>query len=129
MVFVNGSMHVNGQTNISGKGVIVVNQDVIVNGGAVVDVNAGSEFAIVTTGSIRTNGNCTIRGFLYAHNLSANADFTGNGTASITGGVVADIVSKVSGTIDITYRQPTVELPGAQGAPSQLAAISWRRVR
>ena len=108
---------------------IVVTGDVIVNGGAVLDVNAGAEFAIVTTGSIRTNGNCTIKGFLYAHNVSANADFTGNGTADITGGVVSDVVSKANGTIDITYKQPTVEMPGAQGAPPQFAAISWRRVR
>jgi hypothetical protein len=130
VVFVNGSLHINGHTTISGKGVIVVSGDVIVNGGAVVDLNSGSdEFAIVTTGSIRTNGNCTIKGFLYAHNVSANADFTGNGTADLIGGVAADVVDKASGNITITYKQPTVELPGAQGAPPQFAAVSWRRVK
>ncbi|MGD0112097.1 MAG: hypothetical protein ABSD48_09545 [Armatimonadota bacterium] len=129
VVFIDGSAQINGTKKITGKGVIVVTGDVIVNGGAVVDVNSGSEFAIVTTGSIRTNGNCTINGFLYAHNVTASADFTGNGTANLTGGVAADVVDKANGNITITYRQPTVEMPGAQGAPPQFAAVSWRRVK
>ena len=130
VVFVNGSLHLSGSQKITGKGVIVVTGDVIVNSGTVIDVNSGDdEFAIVTTGSIRTNGNCTINGFLYAHNVTASADFIGNGTANLTGGVAADVISKANGTINITYKQPTVELPGAQGAPAQFAAISWRRVK
>jgi cytoskeletal protein CcmA (bactofilin family) len=129
VVFINGSAHINGTKTITGKGVIVVTGNVVVNGGAVINVKSGSEFAIVTTGSIQTNGNCTINGFLYAHNVSNSADFSGNGTASLTGGVVADVVDKASGNITITYKQPTVELPGAQGAPPQFAAISWRQVK
>jgi cytoskeletal protein CcmA (bactofilin family) len=130
VVFINGSAHLSGSQKISGKGVIVVIGDVIVDSGTVIDVNSSNdEFAIVTTGSVRTNGNCTINGFIYAHNVSNTSDFTGNGTANLTGGVVADVVDKASGNITITYKQPTVELPGAQGAPPQFAAVSWRRVK
>lgn len=130
IVFVDGDMHLSGSQTISGKGTIVVTGDVRINSNTVLNLaDSDSEFAIVCAGSIRTNGNCTIDGYLYAHNVKDDASFTGNGTANITGGVAADIISKANGNLTVTYRVPTVELPGATAAPAQFAAVSWRRVR
>lgn len=130
VVIIDGPLSLHGQTTITGKGVIVVNGDVTINAGTVVDVSSESdEFAIVTNGSVKINGNCTIEGWIYAHNVTSPSSFSGQGGAVVTGGVAADILAKCSGGLTICYKAATVELPGATSAPAQFAAVSWRRVR
>jgi cytoskeletal protein CcmA (bactofilin family)/Tfp pilus assembly protein PilV len=124
VTFVNGAVGLHGQ--FAGKGIIVATGQVTVNGNCTL-ADSGAEFAIVAANNVRVNGTCTIEGFIYAHSVSV-ASFLGNGTATIVGGVVADAIN-VNGTINITYKKPTVELPGADSAPAQFAAISWRRLR
>lgn len=130
VIYVNGDLQLSGTRSITGKGTIVVPGNVTVNSNTVVNLaDADSGIAIVCAGSIQTNGNCTIYGFLYAHNVSNNATFSGNGTANIYGGVVADVISKANGTLNVTYVAPTVELPGDTPAPTQFAGISWRQLK
>ncbi len=127
IVFVDGNCSING--NFSGQGVIVCSGQVTINGNAGLVNPASDEFAIVSAGGVRINGNCTIRGWIYTHNLSLTASFSGNGNATVTGGVAADVINKSNGNLTISYREPTVELPGAEAAPAQFDAVSWRRVR
>jgi len=126
VTFVDGNCSING--SFRGKGVIVCSGNVTVNGNATLESLQDDELAIVAAGSVRCNGNCRIEGFVYTHNLDVPAGFTGNGTADIYGGVAADVI-KVTGTLLLEYREPTLPLPGDSSAPSQFAAISWRRVR
>lgn len=125
VTFIDGSIHLSGK--VKGKGVIVVNGDVQVDGNVTLD-GTDSEFAIVTIGNVKVNGGSTINGVIYAHNVSLDALFWGNGTATINGAVVADIIT-VNGTLNVNYVKPTVELPGASTHPTQVALVSWRRLR
>jgi len=125
VTFIDGSVTING--NFHGKGVIVTTGRVTVNGNCTLS-DAGSELAIITTDKLKVNGNCRIEGFIYAHNVDVPGPFEGSGNATIVGGIVADLVS-ISGSLDVTYRAPTVEMPGSSAAPPQFDAISWRRVR
>jgi len=127
ITFVNGDVTIN--STFSGKGIIVATGTVTINGNATLENPATDEFAVMSARGVRINGTCTIQGWIYAHNVTVTADFTGNGNATIVGGIAADIVSKSNGTLNITYKEPTVDLPGGQYSPSQLDAVSWRRVR
>jgi len=128
----NGITYVDGNCDInatfSGTGIIVCSGKVTVNGSATLESLENDSLAIVSAGGVRVNGNCTIHGFIYTHNLDVPAGFAGNGTANITGGVVADVITS-SGTLNIVYKKPTQSLPGANSDPAQFAAISWRRVQ
>ena len=126
VTYVNGDCSVN--STFSGTGIIVCSGKVSVNGSARVESLENDSLAIVSAGGVRVNGNCRIEGFIYTHNLDVPAGFTGNGTADILGGVIADVITS-SGTLYVEYKKPTQSLPGATSAPAQFAAISWRRVR
>lgn len=125
VVFVDGDVSVN--ANFSGKGLIVATGRITVNGNCTL-ANGDSEFALVTSKSVRVNGTCQIDGWIYAHNVDVPGAFGGNGNATVTGGVAADVIN-CNGNLIIHYDEATVELPGATGAPSQLDAVSWRRVK
>jgi cytoskeletal protein CcmA (bactofilin family) len=126
ITYVDGDCSVN--SRFSGTGIIVCSGTVTVNGSATVESLENDSLAIVSAGGVRVNGNSTIQGFIYTHNLDVPAGFLGNGTADITGGVVADVIT-ANGTINVTYKKPTQSLPGANSDPTQFAAISWRRVK
>jgi cytoskeletal protein CcmA (bactofilin family) len=125
VTYIDGPIHLSGK--VSGKGVIVVNGDVQVDGSVTLD-GTGSEFAIVTIGNVKVNGGSTIDGVIYAHNVSLDSVFWGNGTATVNGAIVADIIT-VNGTLNVNYKKPTVDLPGASSHPTQVALVSWRRLR
>jgi type II secretory pathway pseudopilin PulG len=128
----NGVTYVDGDCSInstfSGTGIIVARGQVHVNGKATLQDPPSDSFAIVSAGGVVINGTCTIQGFIYTHNLDVPAGFTGSGSADITGGVVADVIT-CDGTLRVHYQEPTQSLPGATSDPAQFAAISWRRVR
>jgi cytoskeletal protein CcmA (bactofilin family) len=126
VTYVDGDCDING--TFSGTGIIVCSGKVTINGSAKLEHSDTDQLAIVSAGGVKCNGNCDIEGFIYTHNLDVPAGFSGSGTANITGGVVADVVTS-TGTINITYEKPTQPLPGANSDPTQFAAISWRRVR
>jgi len=126
VTYVDGDCSING--TFHGKGVIVCSGTVHVNGNATLDSLQNDHMAIIAAGSVCINGTCRIEGFIYTHNVDVPAGFSGNGTADIVGGVAADVIN-VNGTLTVTYKEPTVPLPGDSSAPSQFAAISWRRVR
>jgi cytoskeletal protein CcmA (bactofilin family) len=126
ITYVKGNVHLSGQ--ISGKGVIVVEGTVQVDGGVTLTNSTTDEFAIVSSGNVKINGNCTIQGVIYAHNVTDSAAFSGNGTANVTGAVVADVIT-CNGTLNVTYKKPTVDVPGGQDQPSQVAIVSWRRIK
>jgi len=126
ITFVDGDVNISGQ--VSGKGVIVATGTVHVNGNVTRTNGDDDEFALVSTTGIRINGNCDIEGVLYAHSVSDTANIFGNGTANVLGAIVSDVIN-VNGTLNVTYREPTVALPGAQSAPIQVDLVSWRRLR
>jgi len=126
VTYVDGDCNVNG--TFSGTGIIVARGQVHVNGNATLQDPSSDSLAIVSAGGVTINGTCTVQGFIYTHNLDVPAGFTGNGTADITGGVVADVIT-CNGTLLVHYKEPTQSLPGATSDPAQFAAISWRRVR
>jgi cytoskeletal protein CcmA (bactofilin family) len=125
IVFVDGDVTISGQ--VEGTGVIVATGQIRVNGNVTL-ANEDSEFALVTVHKIRINGTCRIEGAVYAHNVDVTATVEGLGNADILGCVIADIITS-TGNLTVTYRQPTVELPGDSSAPTQLDVVSWRRVR
>jgi len=125
VVFVDGDVSVN--ANFSGKGLIVATGCITVNGNCTL-ANGDSEFALATSKSVRVNGTCRIEGWIYAHNVDVPSAFNGNGNADVVGGVAADVIN-CNGNLTIHYSEATVELPGATGSPSQLDALSWRRVK
>jgi len=125
ITFVDGDVSISGQ--VSGTGVIVANGDIHINGDVVRVNGDDDEFALISVGNIIVNGNCLIEGTIYAHNPEIPATFSGNGSATVLGAVVADLID-VSGTINVTYKQPTVDLPGSDNAPIQLDIVSWRRI-
>ena len=127
IAYVDGSCSINGQ--FSGTGVIVASGAITINGNATLVNPATDEFAIVSATSIKLNGNCTIQGWLYAHNVTATATIDGNGSVIVTGGIAGDTVNKASGNLTVIYKEATVDLPGGEGAPAQFAAYSWRRVK
>jgi cytoskeletal protein CcmA (bactofilin family) len=126
ITYVDGNCNING--TFHGTGVIVCKGTVNINGNSKLESLENDHMAIIAAGSVRVNGTCRIEGFIYTHNVDVPAGFSGNGTADIYGGVVADVIN-VNGTIKIEYQAPTLDMPGATSAPSQFAAISWRRVR
>jgi cytoskeletal protein CcmA (bactofilin family) len=125
ITFIDGDVHVTGQ--VDGKGVIVATGSILVNGHVTL-ANSDSEFALISTQMVRTNGNCRVEGVIYTHNAQFGAFYTGNGTADIVGAVVADVIT-CNGTLNVTYKQPTVPLPGNQNSPIQVDLISWRRLK
>ncbi len=125
ITYVQGNATING--SFRGKGVIVVTGNVTINGNALL-TQASDEFAVVCAGAVKINGNCKIQGWIYAHNVNVPSVFQGNGNADITGGVAADVIN-ASGSLKVTYKSATVELPGASVAPAQFDAVSWNRVR
>jgi cytoskeletal protein CcmA (bactofilin family) len=131
VVFVNGDCSVNG--NFSGKGMIVASGKVTLNGNArLVNPNGGDSFAVVAGKGVKMNGNFTIEGWIYTHSadIASPDTFSGNGNATITGGIAADVVT-VNGNFNVIYKRPSgdVDLPGSAAAPAQFDAVSWRRVR
>ncbi|MGD0111773.1 MAG: hypothetical protein ABSD48_07895 [Armatimonadota bacterium] len=129
VVYVNGNCSING--NFSGTGMIVATGTVTINGNAkLVNPNSSDSFAIVAGGGVTINGNSTIQGWIYTHNVSNSDSFSGNGNATVTGGIAADVIS-VNGNFTLTYKQPSnsLDLPGAAAAPAQFGEISWRRVK
>lgn len=126
ITFVDGDISVN--ATFRGKGLIVCTGNATINGNCTLEDAGADEFAIVSAGSVRVNGTCTIEGWVYAHNVLVDSTFTGNGNATIVGGIAADII-KCTGTLDVTFRQATVDMPGGAAAPAQFDAISWRRVK
>lgn len=131
VVYVNGNCSING--NFSGKGLIVATGKVTINGNAgLVNPNGDDSFAIIAGGGVKINGNSSIQGWIYTHSADIdNPDsFSGNGNATITGGIAADIIS-VNGNFKLIYQKPSdaLDLPGSAAAPAQFAAISWRRVK
>jgi hypothetical protein len=126
ITFVDGDVNISGQ--VSGKGVIVATGTVHVNGNVTRTNGDDDEFALISTTGIRINGTCDIEGTLYAHSVSDSAITIGNGTATVLGAIVSDVIT-VNGTLNVTYKEPTVPLPGAQSAPIQVDLVSWRRLR
>jgi len=126
VTFIDGNANIGGQ--MSGTGVIVVNGSVTINGNVTLQNSEDDEFAIVSTGTVRINGNCRIEGWIYTHSVDVPSSFGGGGTATIVGGVAADVIN-CNGTLNVTYSEPTVELPGGDDAPAQFDSVSWRRVR
>ena len=125
IIFVDGDVTISGQ--VDGQGVIVATGEIHVNGNTTL-ADADAEFALVSTSRVRLNGNTRVEGAIYAHNVVVPAAVEGLGTADVLGCVVADVITSL-GNLTVTYKQPTVELPGANEAPTQLDVVSWRRVR
>jgi len=125
ITFVDGDATING--SFRGQGVIVVAGSVMINGNATL-TQASDEFAVIAARGMRINGNCRIEGWLYAHSVDIPATFEGSGNAEVIGGIAADVI-KCNGSLNVTYNEVTVEMPGATVAPAQFDAVSWRRVR
>jgi cytoskeletal protein CcmA (bactofilin family) len=126
VIYVDGDCSING--SFKGKGMIVCRGLATVNGSATVTSLEEDELAIVSAGGVRVNGTCRIEGYIYTHSMDVPAGFSGNGTADVLGGVIADVIT-ANGTLKVTYKQPTLPLPGDSSTPAQFAAVSWRRVR
>ena len=126
VTFVDGDVNISGQ--VTGKGVIVATGTIHVNGNTTLVNSATDEFALVSVSKVIVNGNCRIEGVIYCHSADVNATFSGNGTADIVGAVVADVIT-VNGTLKVTYKKPTVELPGSSDSPVQVDLVSWRRLK
>jgi len=110
---------------------IVATGKVSINGNAkLVNPNSGDSFAIIAGGGVSINGNSTVQGWIYTHSVTNSDSFSGNGNATITGGIAADIIS-VNGNMTLIYKKPAdaLDLPGATAAPAQFGQISWRRVK
>ena len=125
IVFVDGDVHISGQ--VDGKGVIVATGEIYVTGNTWL-ADGDAEFALVSTSRVRLNGGARVEGAIYAHNVVVPAAVEGLGTADVLGCVIADVITSL-GNLHVEYKPPTVELPGANAAPTQLDVVSWRRVR
>jgi cytoskeletal protein CcmA (bactofilin family) len=125
VIFVDGDMHISGQ--VDGDGVFVATGTIHVDGNVTL-ANADSSFALISTKKIKINGSAEIEGVLYAHNAETPATIDGNGTATITGAVVADLIT-TNGTLLVTYHTSDQDLPGSESSPIQVDVVSWRRVK
>jgi Tfp pilus assembly protein PilX len=126
VVYVEGDLHINGQ--FSGKGVVVASGRITINGQATLVNPATDSFALISPTSVRINGGAKVDGWIYSHSVTNDATFTGTGTSTMVGGIAADII-KNNGTCTVTFKTPWGELPGAEHAPRQFDAVSWRRVK
>jgi cytoskeletal protein CcmA (bactofilin family)/Tfp pilus assembly protein PilV len=129
VVYINGNCSING--NFSGTGVIVATGTVTINGNAgLVNPNGGDAFAIIAGGGVKINGNSSIQGWIYTHsaNISSPDSFSGNGNATIVGGIAADVI-KVNGNLNVTYQKPSsgLDLPGSTGL-IQPTPRSWQEI-
>lgn len=127
IAYVDGDCTIN--SHFSGRGVIVASGRITINGNACLENEATDAFALISATGIKLNGNCTVEGWVYAHNVAATATIDGNGSAVVTGGLAGDTVDKATGNLTVIYKQSDLDLPGGVSAPAQFAAISWRRVK
>jgi cytoskeletal protein CcmA (bactofilin family)/Tfp pilus assembly protein PilV len=125
VIYVDGDMSIAGQ--VVGQGTIVVNGNVNITG-SVTYGDEGSELVIVCTGQVEVAGGSDIWGLIYAHNVNSTATWSGEGTATIHGAVIADNIDS-RGNLHVEYVPPSdVSLPGDQTHPTQIAVFSWEKI-
>jgi hypothetical protein len=124
VIFVDGFVTING--NFSGTATIVATKGFKINGN--IDYSdPGSALALLTPGNVRINGTASVKGLIYAHDVTADATFVGTGTADIVGGVVADVID-VNGNLNVTYDPRLKNINGLPGSEGQVDVISWEQV-
>jgi hypothetical protein len=112
-----GPMHLNGGAL---QGTIVINGDAFINGNVTVATGQKLPTLLVTGNITKENGCSEIQGVVYT-----GGTFTGRGTATITGALIARGSVDMSGTMDVYYDTNlstistggTVD-PGGSGVPS-----------
>jgi Tfp pilus assembly protein PilV/cytoskeletal protein CcmA (bactofilin family) len=125
VIYVDGNLSLAGQ--VTGKGTIVVNGDVNITG-SVTYGDEGSELVIVCTGQVEMAGGTDVWGLIYAHNVNSTASWSGEGTVTVHGAVIADNIDS-SGHLVLEYVPPTdVSLPGDNTHPTQIAVFSWEKI-
>lgn len=112
-----GPMHLNGGAL---QGTIVINGDAFINGNVTVATGQKLPTLLVTGNVTKENGCSEIQGVVYT-----GGTFTGRGTATITGALIARGSVDMSGTMDVYY-DPTFSTistggtvdPGTNGNPA-----------
>ncbi|MBM3476973.1 MAG: hypothetical protein FJX75_27195 [Armatimonadetes bacterium] len=129
IIFVDGKVKIAGQ--FTGVGMIVSNSEIKVTGNVTYGA-PGSSWAFVTSGAFTVAGTAQIHGLIYCHNATGTAEFTGNGTPNIFGGVVADLIT-ITGNYTTEWDGPATdidELPGT-GHRSRAPVVDtlfWERI-
>jgi hypothetical protein len=128
IIFVDGKVKIAGQ--FTGVGMIVSNSEIKVTGN--VTYGANSSWAFMTSGAFTVAGTAQIHGMIYCHNATGTAEFTGNGTPNIFGGVVADLIT-ITGSYTTEWDGPATniaELPGTahRGRAPTVETLFWERI-
>jgi hypothetical protein len=77
---------------------------------------------------VRIAGGSEVYGIIYAHNVQSTATWSGTGTVTVHGAVIADSIN-TSGDLVLYYHQPQdVILPGDATSPTQIAVFSWEKI-
>jgi hypothetical protein len=124
IIFVDGFVKISG--SFQGVGTIVSTDGFRVTGN--IDyADGGSALAMLTIGDFRIAGSATVNGLIYAHSVLDDSSFTGTGTATIIGGVAADVID-VTGTINVEWDPRLKDMQSLPGFQGQVQTLSWERL-
>jgi Tfp pilus assembly protein PilX/cytoskeletal protein CcmA (bactofilin family) len=124
ITFVDGNVKLSG--NYTGKGIIVASGTITIVGNVLSGDLSQDALALLSPRAIKINGNPTVEGLLYCHNVASEISLGGNPV--IHGAVVADVVTTVGG-IEVHYSDvwAGMDLPGT--GKTQWVQVSWQQTR
>jgi len=129
IIYVDGNVKIAG--NFKGVGMIVATKQIKVTGNCTY-ANADSSWAFLTSGSFTVAGTAQIHGMVYCHNVTGDAEFTGNGTPNIFGGVIADVIT-MSGNYTTEWDGDPCSIQKLPGTtffewPPVIDTVFWERI-
>jgi cytoskeletal protein CcmA (bactofilin family) len=125
VIFVKGNVNISG--SYTGKACIVATGKVQITGDVTASNPDEDTLVIMSPKSVRIAGNCHIDGLVYAHSVIESADTTIGGNVSITGAIIADVVT-TNGGITVTYSDVWKDLALPGTGKTQWAPVSWQHL-